>query len=264
MDPPGGKRMKSVHISQYLNHIGQEPSPDRQAPTRLRPVLAATASETRSVAPMFRTLSEVAMSARNPADRQRFEPVKWPITRSEAGAAPTRESAPTPDVETRIDESYERGLRDGAAGARAELAQTRALEVAADRERTEVERIDFHLNEYAKLANVIGAGLIEIEECISACVARILAPFIEGRTTRQVIDELSESIRSLRASASPALITIRGPEHLLHLLRERVASLGAEVEYVVRDGIEVSVKARDTLIESQLKAWADLLATIDR
>jgi hypothetical protein len=264
MDPPGGKRVKPVHISQYLNHIGQEPSSDRQAPTRPRPVLAATVSEPRSAVPMFRTLSEVAMIARKSADHSRFEPVKWPLAHSEAGASPARESAPTPDVEARINESYERGLRDGAAGARAELAQTRALEVAAERERIEVERIDFHLNEYAQLANVIGAGLIEIEERISASVARILSPFIESQMTRQVIDQLSECIRSLRASASPALITIRGPEHLLHLLRERAASLGAHVEYVVQDGIEVSVEARDTLIESQLKSWADLLATIDR
>ena len=78
--------------------------------------------------------------------------------------------------------------------------------------------------------------------------------------TKQIVDELCDGVRTLRASGAPALMTIRGPERLLHLLRQRVDQLGADVEYVAGDGVELVVEARDTRIESQLKPWADLLA----
>jgi len=262
--------MKPVLISQYLSHIGQGSADDRQAPRRdnapprPRPVLAMNGGEARGAAPLFRTLSDVASNARARAAVDAPEPVKWPLARREAGASPTRESAPAPSFEARIEDAYARGAQDGAASARAELAEARAADIAAQREQTIVERLDFHLNEYAQLANVIGAGLVEIEERISASVARILAPFVENRMARQVVDELCESLRGLRAGGSPAPIKIRGPERLLHLLRERAAPLGAQVEYVAQDGIEVVVEARDTHIETQLKPWADLLAIIDR
>jgi len=236
--------MKPLHISQYLNQFGQHLTAEPRAP-------------------VFRSISDSAARARNPGDRQGFEPVRWPIARGEAGRASIDDQSPAPDIEAHAEDAYERGLRDGDAGARDELAKSRVAELAAESERVEAERVDFHLGEYARLANVIGAGLIEIEERISACVARMLVPLIERRMVDQVIDELGENIRTLRSGASPALIVIRGPERLLHKLRERAAPLGGDVEYVTASGVEISIEAHDTVIESQLKPWADLLAVID-
>jgi hypothetical protein len=193
--------MKPVLISHYLNHIGQGAAADRpqareHAPPRPRPALATSSVPARGPAPMFRTLGEASRGAR--------------------GAGARSDAATAQGLEARIEEAYARGVQDGAASTRAECAQTRAGEIAADRERILVERLDFHLNEYAELANVIGARFAEIEDNIGACVARMLQPLLESRATKQIIDELADNLRRLCSGASPGLIRIRGPEPLLH------------------------------------------------
>jgi hypothetical protein len=192
---------------------------------------------------MFRTLSEASRGAHAPGAKT--------------------DAATAQSVETRIEEAYARGVQDGVAATRAELAQSRAGEIAADRERILVERLDFHLNEYAELANVIGARLAEIEDNIGACVARMLQPLLETRVSTQIIDELVDNIRRLCGGASPGLMRIRGPERLLHLLRERLGALSCAIDYIAGDSVEVLVEAGDTLIETQLGPWAALLSAMD-
>ena len=255
--------MKPLLIADYLYAIGQGSSAEGQeprrdsAPPRLHPVLQAKAAEPRAAAPIFRTIATAAMAARSRPSTQRpeAEPAKWPAA---------RDIAPATNFETRVEEAYERGRQDALAGARAELEAERASFIAAEQERIAVERLDFHLNEYAQLANVVAAGLIDVEERICACVARIVRGFVDSGATKQIVDELCANVARLRAGASPSLIRIRGPERLLHLLRERIADVAAEIEYCAHDSFEVRVEAQDTLIESQLRPWADLLASIDR
>lgn len=259
--------MKPVPIARYLNQLGQAPDDSpapRQdnAPPRPRPILAANSALPRGAAPMFRKLSEVTRDARARAGDGDFEPANWLAAQGPAARAPA-DDKPAASFEARIEEAYARGARDGAQAARVEGAQALEADLAAQREKVVVERLDFHLNEYAQLANVVGAGLVEIEERLCAAVTRILAPFVESRVTRQIIDELGDSLRTLRASGAPTLMRIRGPERLLHLLRERVGDLAAEVEYVAEDRIEIVVEARDTRIESQLGAWSALIASLD-
>ena len=45
------------------------------------------------------------------------------------------------------------------------------------------------------------------------------------------------------------------------MLRESVAELPVEVEYVEEDEVEVTVEAQHTIIRSQLRPWEDLIAS---
>ena len=58
-------------------------------------------------------------------------------------------------------------------------------------------------------------------------------------------------------------MTIRGPERVLALLRERIADLPAEVRYVEDKGAEVLVEVNATQIVTELRSWAELLASLD-
>ena len=60
------------------------------------------------------------------------------------------------------------------------------------------------------------------------------------------------------------MIKIRGPERVLAALRERVAYLAVDVEFVADHGVEVSIEADETTIRSQLQPWADLIASLAR
>jgi len=59
------------------------------------------------------------------------------------------------------------------------------------------------------------------------------------------------------------LIRIRGPERVLALLRQRIADLPIEVEYVEHDEIETVVEANATQIVADLGPWAELLASFE-
>ena len=80
---------------------------------------------------------------------------------------------------------------------------------------------------------------------------------------RCAADELVKAIGRLAAGGAPGLITIRGPERLLSLLRDRVADLPAAIDFVEEAGVEATVACAATRIVTELKPWADLLATID-
>jgi hypothetical protein len=65
------------------------------------------------------------------------------------------------------------------------------------------------------------------------------------------------------AGGSPDQIMIRGPERLVALLRQRLADLPAEVDYVEDSGVEAIVEANATRIATELRPWAELLASLD-
>jgi hypothetical protein len=80
---------------------------------------------------------------------------------------------------------------------------------------------------------------------------------------KYVADELSKNIGRLCAGGSPRLVTIRGPERVLSLLRERIADLPVQVDYVESDSAETVVEAGVTQIVTELQPWAELLASLD-
>ena len=124
-------------------------------------------------------------------------------------------------------------------------------------------RLEFQLNEYAQLEAVIRSEFTRVEENVGAAVARILAPFLVKQVVKYVVDELGKSIGRLCAGGSHGLISIRGPENVLSLLRERIADLPAGVDYVEDASVEAVVEANVTQIVTELQPWAELLASLD-
>jgi hypothetical protein len=262
--------MKPVPISQYLDHIGRTAQTDSQAPRRdaspFRPraVRMVSDQEPEPKGPLTfnRVLREAAAASRARSlglGLERPEPEARAL-RIEVEPEPPQ---PDPEVEARVAEAYHRGLHDGATDARAEAAETASRHLASQQDRLLVERLDFQMNEYAQLADAIASGLGEIEQRIAASVGRILAPFLTNAVTNQVVDELCASLARLSAGGAPGLIKIRGPERLLKILRERVASLPVEVEYIVENGVEATIEAQHTMIRSELQSWADLIASLE-
>ncbi|MGA2487607.1 MAG: hypothetical protein ABSF49_16690 [Roseiarcus sp.] len=245
--------MKPVPILQYLDHFGrvgqadvqpiaQAPAPFKPRTLRAVPDLAARAS-----LPLSRALQEMGSPRAESAPAPRPRP---PAVPSEA------------EIEARIVEAYERGRREGAAAARAEAGENLEREVAGERQRAMVAQLDFQLNEYAQIAEAVSAGLQEIEQRIAEVVARLVEPLVARATADRIVEALCDNLARLRVGGSPGLIKIRGPERVLAALRERVAYLAVEVEYVADHGVEVSIEADETTICSQLQPWADLIASL--
>jgi hypothetical protein len=251
--------MKPVPIMQYLDHLGRVGQADAQ-PFAQAPAPALTPFKPR-------TLRAVPDPVARP-------PVLLGRTLREAGL-PRDETAPAPrprpraapseaEIEARIAEAYERGCRDGAAAARVEEAENIEREVAGERERATLAQLDFQLNEYAQVAETISAGLQAIEQRVAEVVARLVEPLVRRATADRIVEALCDNLARLRVGGSPGLIKIRGPESVLAALRERVAYLAVEVEYVADHGVEVSIETNETTIRSQLQPWADLIASLTR
>ena len=79
---------------------------------------------------------------------------------------------------------------------------------------------------------------------------------------KQAADELCNAIARLGAAGLPRSMTIRGPEHLLANLRERIVDLPIAVAFVDDGGAEIIVEAGATQIVTALRSWAELLARL--
>ena len=263
--------MKAVPIAQYLDQKSRaataEVSLARGDASPLAPKLAPPANDSKPQgAAVFRRLPRAAPLI--PQSRDEEEP---PATRRAEPDAPRREAsvfrtrgAPPPprDLEGELAEAYHRGVQEGLDAATAEAANARAQERAELQKRAVVERLDFQMNEYARLAELISNGLFEVERRIADVVARLLQPLVSQAVSNQVVDELARAIARLRGAGRPGLMKIRGPERLLSALKARLADLAIDVEYVREGSIEVTVEASPTSISSQIAPWSELLASL--
>ena len=249
--------MKPVPIMQYLDHFGRvgqagaQPAPQGPTPTLFKPrtLRAVPEPAARHSVLLSRTLREIGP----PRDESA------PAPRPRPRAAPSEA-----EIEARLAEAYERGRREGAIAARAEEEENIDREVAGERERAMLAQLDFQLNEYAQVAETVSAGLQEIEQRIAEVVARLVEPLVTRATADRIVEALCDNLARLRVGGSPGLIKIRGPERVLAALRERVAYLAVDVEFVADHGVEVSIEADETTIRSQLQPWADLIASLAR
>ncbi len=263
--------MKPVPIADYLDHIGrapgEKPSPRHEAsPFRPRSLQNLHAADSRPPSAFERAAAAPPAPA-NAQNEPRSRRLPWerPTALVEASARDSlaaREAAKAEEMALRLAEAHARGREEGLAEGRAEGAEAHAAELAAARDEALVERLEFQLNEYAQLEASIRAGFEEVEQNVASAVARILEPFLVKQVVDYVVDELCKNIERLVSGGGPGLITIRGPEHVLGLLRGRVAGLPAEFDFVDSAGPEALVEAGATQIVTELQPWSDLLASL--
>jgi flagellar biosynthesis/type III secretory pathway protein FliH len=259
--------MKPAPIADYLDHLGQASAERTRENSPFRPrslhSLQSAEPQPASVSGAARAIGVVKLQRED-----RFRPTTLdrprPMGQANVGdSLVAREAAKAEEMAARLTEAYAHGREEGRAEAWAEAEQQRAADRAEVQEQAAAERTEFRLREYAKLEAAIQAGFAEIGERFEAAVARILSPFLAKEIVKRATDELSKNIARLCAGGSPGLIKIRGPEQVLSRLRERIADLPAEVEYVEDNGVESVVEANVTQIVTELRPWADLLASLD-
>lgn len=258
--------MKSASIANLLHHIGSPPNETpslREAVSALRPRVLTSAQGEPRLRPAFSSRQESGaafvgeqsfprpIAARKPAPSSAHQPAT--ATASEANSAEA--------VARRLAKAT--GREEGLAEGRAQAEEQFSRELAALREQAEQERRQVQESEYARLETTIRAGLSRLSEDIGAAVARILTRFLSDRLAARAADELRASIARICAGGSAGAIAVRGPESLLRLLKKRVADLPADIRYVPDGGVEVAVEVGPTRIATELRAWSELLASLE-
>ena len=246
--------MKPAQIANFLEHFGQSAA-DRMVPAR-------------QISP-FRPRSLHLPQEESPRPTAAFDRAARvigavrPRIGERAEAPPTEKPAKAEEIAERLADAYARGRADGRAEASAEAAEQRAAEHAAAQERAAAERVEFQLNEYGRLEAALRGGLTEIADTVGAAVESILRPFVAEAAVRRATEELRSNVARLCADGGPRMIRIRGPERVLRRLRDGVADLPVEVEYVEDESVDAVVEAGATQIVAELRPWAELLASLD-
>jgi hypothetical protein len=207
--------------------------------------MAAQGSERVKPIPIAQYLSQINRAQRHPQD-----------SLDGSTARPRLSIAPDEGLEERVREAFERGRKTGLEAARKELEIVFARREAERAERDKSERLAFKAKEYALMAENISQGLADVEARIADSVARILKPLLIDRQAERILQALAENLTRMLSGEAPDLLRVSGPKDLLESLRTKLAAVPASVEFVEADGVDVTVTAQHTLIESQLQALA--------
>ncbi len=255
--------MKPLSIADYLDHLGRaagEKGPASRAGSPFRPrSLASPQTSEPASSPIVGRFANAGAETQGEEAPRRTPWAPKPVFARQS--PPASEPVKAEDMSVKLAEAYARGREEGLAEGRVEASDRHAAELAAAQDEAETQREEFRLNQCAELEGAIRSGLRKIEDDVGAAVTRILAPFLSQEVVKRAVDELARAIARISAVNSPGLIKICGPGRVLERLRERIADLPIEVEYVEDDGVETVVEANDTRIVAELRPWADLLAS---
>lgn len=177
-------------------------------------------------------------------------------------APPPPEPEPVVNIEQQLAEAYHRGVQEGLDAGRSEAATARALERAEWQKRAVVEKLDFQMNEFARLSEMINTRFAELEQRTAQAVGRVLKPFLQEAVTKQILEELSQHIIRLTGTGGIDLLKISGPESLLCGLKDKITHLAVNVEYRETDDVELVVATQTTEIRSEIQPWASLIETL--
>ena len=257
--------MKPLSIADYLDRFGSAPgesAPARREGSPFRPrSLPGLENGKLPLKPAFDRAANGGGNSQTAGDDAPRRGAWAPKTVSPQSAAretpPTDEPAGPDALSAKLADAYARGREQGLAEGRLEASERHAAELEAAREEADTRHEALRRSEYAELEGAIRSGLQEIENDVGAAVARILASFLSQEVVKRAVDELGKAIARLGAGS---LIRIRGPERVLALLRERIATLPVEVEYVEDEAVETIVEANATQIVAALGPWTQVLA----
>jgi len=258
--------MKATPIAEFLaRKAGDMPAARAAAPNPFAARRVNTANDDDE--PDFRRSGLIAaLAKRSPETPNLVRPIDASAFAPRREQPPPRQPAPPPppepDIEAQLAEAYHRGVQEGLDAGKAEAATARALERAELQKRAVIEKLDFQMNEYARLGETLTAGFAEIERRVAQAAARLLKPLLLEAVCGQIVDELTENVARLTRAGGVGLIKVRGPERLLSALKGRIESLAVDVEYVEDEGVEINVGAQATEIRSELASWAKLIEDI--
>ena len=110
-----------------------------------------------------------------------------------------------------------------------------------------------------RLTAVMKDAFAALENRIGDRVAAILSPFVADALRRRALDEMKERLSALLAKSARGVLEVSGNEDLVAELRQRIGDANG-VTFRAEPAMDVRVTCDDTVIETQLAAWAEVLA----
>ncbi|KQT87570.1 hypothetical protein [Methylobacterium sp. Leaf466] len=175
--------------------------------------------------------------------------------------APVAPPAPVEDREALLRAAEAKGWEQGRADAQAESAAVLARAREDFDGRLDTARRDWCRHEAEALAAGLNGAVEALATALSERIGRLLVPVVTESLRVRAVEELSGVLaKLLTEGTNGAPIRVEGPGDLLEAIAERLGPLSATVAFTPAQAVDVTVRADQTLIETQLGAWADRLA----
>lgn len=164
------------------------------------------------------------------------------------------------DAETRASEAHARGVAEGRALADAEHQARAEAQAAAFEQRLAAERARWAEEQGAQLGGLLASALEDIERRIADAVSEVLRPILIEQARARAMGELSRLLNDLLAKGEYAKIGVSGPADLIAVLEARLAGLHECVSFSVSSAQDVTVSLDETVLATQIGAWANAIA----
>lgn len=160
------------------------------------------------------------------------------------------------EVEARVEEARLQGAQEARAEAEREHAAALAAQQAQFDVKLAAERGRWAKTQGAQLAELLSAGLRDIEHAIADCVGRILKPIVSEEIRCAAVSSLAQALQEMIYKGTSETITVYGPQDLLAALEAHLDHARSAVRFETSDGTDLVVHADDTVIETRIGAWA--------
>lgn len=176
------------------------------------------------------------------------------------------ETAPEPpppvvDRQAELIKSLEAKVRtEEREAARKELEAAIAAERARHLEDLDHQRTVWIEQQSQAMAAQVSEAIGQLEANISERVANILRPFVTDAYRAQSLAEFKDLLGVLLSGRDASLLKIAGPDDLLSAMKTHLRSYGSSIEFIPSEHIEISAKAQDTIVQTQLNSWSVRLA----
>ena len=164
------------------------------------------------------------------------------------------------ETSARIDAAHASGFESGKAAVMATLEARLEDQRAAFARQLASERQAWVAEEAEKLGARLSAGLGELEASIAETTARVLEPFLRAELRRQAIAALRADLEVLLTKEPGISVSVAGPEDLLQALRDQLSGRACAATYLPSGEPDVRITAGQTILETQLGAWAAKMA----
>jgi len=168
------------------------------------------------------------------------------------------------DLDFRIKEAHARGVLEGRAVLQAEQEAGAAAEAQALAEKLAAERQTWAADEGERLGGLLAAAIADFERRISDLVSEALKPVLQAEVRARAVEALSRVLNDMLSKGTYARIAVTGPADLLERIEARLAAGHAGVSFVAGAGVDVTVNADETVLATEIGAWADAISGSER
>ncbi|MFY0612070.1 MAG: hypothetical protein JXQ99_11130 [Hyphomicrobiaceae bacterium] len=186
-----------------------------------------------------------------------------PIIHGSDGMTPNVGFERLPESSTSVLEDYfKRGFEEGQREAEARMAHDLGEQQAAAEMKLDQARKTWAADFGQVLAQELVVGVENMHNVLADSFVDVLVPIIRDEARSDAVRRIAEAIRTTAPSDWDGPIIVEGPADLVKALQENLGDMKAIVEPRTRDGLDISVRINETILETQLEAWGDAVKRI--